>query len=79
MTVLSYTAGQTFYFILSLSRKLRVFRISDWKMLSNFSLGCEANDFAVDEDGERIVVGGADGSVTFLVLADNAAENAGMI
>ena len=54
-----------------------MFRISDWKMLSNFSLGCDATDLAVDEDGEKIVVGGADGSVTFLVLADNAAENAG--
>ena len=52
--------------------------MSDWKTVSNFSLGCDATDFVVDDDGRKIIVGGADGSVTFLVLADNAAENAGM-
>jgi hypothetical protein len=68
--------GRVLRYYHSKRRTVRLFRSSDWKMIANYSLNSEATTFAVTDDSLKLVVGGVDGSVTILVLADNAPEAA---
>ncbi|PRD35569.1 UNVERIFIED_CONTAM: NACHT and WD repeat domain-containing protein 2 [Trichonephila clavipes] len=49
---------------------IRIFRISNSKMIGNFKLAAEASDFRTTHDGLSIVVGGVDGSFVVLAIAD---------
>ncbi|KAF8794516.1 NACHT and WD repeat domain-containing protein 2 [Argiope bruennichi] len=52
---------------------IRLFRMSNGKMIGNFKLAAEATDFRTTHDGLSAVVGGVDGS--FVVLAISDPEN----
>lgn len=52
---------------------IRLFRLSDGKMIGNYKLAAEASDFNTTQDGLSVVVGGVDGS--FVVLAITDPEN----
>lgn len=49
---------------------IRLFRLSDGKMLGNYKLAAEASDFTTTQDGLSVVVGGVDGSFVVLAMAD---------
>eukprot|EP00106_Octopus_bimaculoides_P010882 XP_014778324.1 PREDICTED: NACHT and WD repeat domain-containing protein 2-like [Octopus bimaculoides] len=51
-------------------RTIRVFRVSDAKMIANFKTHAAVNTMACNALGTSIVIGTVDGSVTLLTIAD---------
>lgn len=51
-------------------RTLRVFRVSDGKMIANFKAHAEVKAMASTAEGETVVIGAVDGSFTVLSIAD---------
>ncbi|GIY01134.1 NACHT and WD repeat domain-containing protein 2 [Caerostris darwini] len=49
---------------------IRLFRMSNGKMIGNYKLASEATDFRTTHDGLSVVVGGIDGSFVVLAIAD---------
>ncbi|XP_035219910.1 NACHT and WD repeat domain-containing protein 2-like [Stegodyphus dumicola] len=49
---------------------IRLFRVSNGKMIANYKLAAEASDFTTTHDGLSVVVGGVDGSFVVLAIAD---------
>ncbi|GBO08535.1 hypothetical protein AVEN_148792-1, partial [Araneus ventricosus] len=49
---------------------IRLFRMSNGKMIGNYKLAAEASDFRTTHDGLSVVVGGVDGSFVVLAIAD---------
>ncbi|XP_012943969.1 NACHT and WD repeat domain-containing protein 2 [Aplysia californica] len=56
-------------------RTLRLFRISDGKMLANYKTSAEVKAIEGNEQGTCIVIGCLDGSLTALAVADPEDEN----
>ncbi|KAK3802261.1 hypothetical protein RRG08_004547, partial [Elysia crispata] len=55
-------------------RTVRVFRISDGKMIANYKTSAEVKAIAGNEQGNYIVIGCLDGSLTTLAIADPEEE-----
>ncbi|XP_054714444.1 NACHT and WD repeat domain-containing protein 2-like [Uloborus diversus] len=55
---------------------IRLFRMSDCKMIGNYKMAAEASDLTTTHDGLSVVVGGVDGSFVVLALADSSNEDA---
>lgn len=49
---------------------IRLFRLSDGRMIGNYKLAAEATDFTTTQDGLSVVVGGVDGSFVVLAIVD---------
>ncbi|XP_042898857.1 NACHT and WD repeat domain-containing protein 2 isoform X2 [Parasteatoda tepidariorum] len=49
---------------------IRLFRMSNGKMIGNYKLAAEVTDFRTTHDGLSVVVGGIDGSFVVLAIAD---------
>ena len=70
-----YTTGFTendeyVYYYHGTKRTIRLFRVEDGEMIANYRLSAEAKVITSSPDGSSLVIGGADGSLTILLVCD---------
>ncbi|XP_023233004.1 NACHT and WD repeat domain-containing protein 2-like [Centruroides sculpturatus] len=58
------------YYYHSGKKTIRLFRVSDGKLIANYRLSADASCIAITSDGTSICVGGVDGSFITLVIVD---------
>lgn len=69
--ITGFTASDEYvYYYHNGKRTIRLFRVEDGEMIANYRLSAEARIIKSSPDGASLVVGGADGSLIMLMIAD---------
>jgi WD40 repeat protein len=69
--ITGFTADDEYvYYYHGTKRTIRLFRVSDGEMIANYRLSAEAKVVTSSPDGQCLLVGGIDGSLVVLIIAD---------
>ncbi|CAG2120978.1 unnamed protein product, partial [Medioppia subpectinata] len=69
--ITGFTADNRYvYYYHTIKKTIRLIRLEDAKVIANYRLGADATDIRSSPDSEFLAVGGLDGSLVVLIIAD---------